>query len=79
MQREEYENKGRSAHARGEGSSGDGAVPQSPAARATVHVTRFDKAGRVVRVDLKKKVVIVNLGLGQWEIPMEEILPVKTA
>jgi DNA mismatch repair protein MutS2 len=44
---------------------------------ASVHVTRFDKTGRVVRVDGKRRIVIVSLGLGQWEIPMDEIHPPK--
>ena len=43
-----------------------------------VHVQRFDKTGSVVRVDLKKQFVIVSLGLGQWEIPFEEINPPTT-
>jgi DNA mismatch repair protein MutS2 len=42
----------------------------------SVNVQRFDKAGMVVRVDLKKQTVMVSVGLGQWEIPFEEIEPV---
>lgn len=40
-----------------------------------VKVARFDALGRVVRVDLRKQMVTVSIGLGQWEIPFEEILP----
>jgi len=40
-----------------------------------VLVQRFDKQGRVVRVDEKKGQVKVNVGLGEWEIPMDEIFP----
>ena len=40
-----------------------------------VRVSRFDKTGKVVRVDAKKQTVTVSVGLGQWEIPFEEIFP----
>jgi DNA mismatch repair protein MutS2 len=40
-----------------------------------VRVSRFDTTGKVVRVDLKKQTVTVSVGLGQWEIPFEEIFP----
>ena len=42
---------------------------------AMVRVSRFDKTGRVVKVDSKKQVVTVSVGLGQWEIPFDEIFP----
>lgn len=41
-----------------------------------VRVSRFDKTGKVIRVDVKKQTVTVSVGLGQWEIPFEEIFPV---
>jgi DNA mismatch repair protein MutS2 len=41
-----------------------------------VHVARFDKAGRVVRVNPQKLTVVVSVGLGQWEVPFDEVLPV---
>ena len=44
-------------------------------ANATVHVSRFDAKGKVVRVDVKKRTVLVSVGLGQWEIPFDEITP----
>jgi DNA mismatch repair protein MutS2 len=40
-----------------------------------VHVARFGKQGKVVRVDHKKGTVCVSVGLGQWEVPFEEIYP----
>ena len=40
-----------------------------------VRVSRFDTTGKVVRVDAKKQTVTVSVGLGQWEIPFEEIFP----
>lgn len=41
-----------------------------------VRVTRFDKTGRVVRVNTQKLTIVVSVGLGQWEVPFDEILPV---
>jgi DNA mismatch repair protein MutS2 len=40
-----------------------------------VRVARFDKEGRVVRVDLKRNIALVSVGLGQWEVPLEEVFP----
>jgi DNA mismatch repair protein MutS2 len=40
-----------------------------------VHIQRFGKVGRVVRVDHKKNIAVVSLGLGQWEVPLEEVFP----
>lgn len=40
-----------------------------------VRVSRFDKVGRVVRVNVGKQVVTVSVGLGQWEIPFDEVFP----
>ncbi len=42
-----------------------------------VHVARFDAVGKVVKVDAKKQVVSVSLGLGQWEVPFDEVTPVE--
>ncbi len=78
VQREEYEHKVAQLTREAQEAQEMEQFRQRLLPGAIVHVTRFDKAGRVVRVDAKKRVVIVNLGLGQWEIPMEEILPVKT-
>lgn len=44
----------------------------------TVRVSRFDAVGRVVRVDQRKRLVTVHIGLGQWEVPFEEVLPVSS-
>jgi DNA mismatch repair protein MutS2 len=43
-----------------------------------VRVTRFDKPGRIVRVDHKRNLALVSVGLGQWEVPLEEIFPLET-
>ncbi len=40
-----------------------------------VRVPRFDKTGRIVRVDHKRNVAVVSLGIGQWEVPLEEVFP----
>lgn len=41
----------------------------------TVRVQRFDKPGRVVRIDARKGIALVSVGLGQWEVPLEEVFP----
>jgi DNA mismatch repair protein MutS2 len=40
-----------------------------------VRVPRFDKQGRIVRVDHKRNMAVVSLGLGQWEVALEEVFP----
>jgi DNA mismatch repair protein MutS2 len=40
-----------------------------------VRVQRFDKPGRIVRVDHKRNLALVSVGLGQWEVPLEEVFP----
>jgi DNA mismatch repair protein MutS2 len=42
-----------------------------------VRVARFDQPGRVVRVDFKRNVAMVSVGLGQWEVPLEELFPLE--
>ncbi len=41
----------------------------------TVQVPRYDKPGRVVRLDHKRNIAVVSLGLGQWEVSLEEVFP----
>jgi DNA mismatch repair protein MutS2 len=41
-----------------------------------VKISRFDKPGKIVRVDHKKNVAAVSLGLGQWEVPLDEVFPI---
>ena len=36
---------------------------------------KFDKAGKVVRTDFKKNVVVVSVGIGQWEVTLDEVFP----
>jgi DNA mismatch repair protein MutS2 len=40
-----------------------------------VRVTRFDKTGKVVKVNPVKLTVTVSVGLGQWEVPFDEVFP----
>lgn len=40
-----------------------------------VHVPKYDKKGKIVRIDHKRNVAVVNLGLGQWEVSLEEVFP----
>ncbi len=40
-----------------------------------VHVPKFDKKGKVVRVDHKRNIIVVSLGLGQWEVPLADVFP----
>jgi hypothetical protein len=29
----------------------------------------------VVRVDFKRNLAVVSLGIGQWEVPLEDVFP----
>lgn len=40
-----------------------------------VMVSRFDRTGKVIRVDTKKQTVTVSVGIGNWEVPFEEVFP----
>jgi DNA mismatch repair protein MutS2 len=44
-------------------------------AGAVVTVQRFGSTGKVVKVDAKKQTVTVSVGIGQWEVPFDEIFP----
>jgi DNA mismatch repair protein MutS2 len=41
----------------------------------SVRVPRFDQPGRIVRIDFKRNIALVSVGLGQWEVPLEEVFP----
>lgn len=43
-----------------------------------VQVPKYDKQGRIVRIDVKKNIAVVNLGLGQWELMLEEVFPIAS-
>jgi DNA mismatch repair protein MutS2 len=40
-----------------------------------VEVPKFGKQGRVVRADFRRNVVIVSVGIGQWEVGLDEVFP----
>lgn len=42
-----------------------------------VRVERFDQPGRVVRIDRVKAIAVVSVGLGQWEVPLDEVFPLS--
>jgi DNA mismatch repair protein MutS2 len=44
-----------------------------------VRVLRFDKPGRIVRIDHRRNLAVVSLGLGQWEVPLDEVYPLPAA
>jgi DNA mismatch repair protein MutS2 len=44
-----------------------------------VQIQKFDKPGKIIRVDLKRHVAVVSVGLGQWEVSLEEIFPLGQA
>lgn len=39
----------------------------------SVRVERFGQAGKIVRIDHKRNVAVVSVGLGQWEVPLDEV------
>lgn len=43
-----------------------------------VRVPKYDRNGRIVRVDHKRHQVVVSLGLGQWELSLEEVFPLES-
>jgi DNA mismatch repair protein MutS2 len=42
-----------------------------------VDVPKFGKPGKVVRTDFRKNIVVVSLGIGQWEVTLDEVFPVR--
>jgi DNA mismatch repair protein MutS2 len=46
-------------------------------ANDSVRVSRFDKPGKVVRVDFKRNLAVISVGLGQWEVPLDEVFPLN--
>ncbi len=77
-QREEYRQKSETLEREAE----EAAALREARARLqpndAVQVPRFDKAGRIVRVDHKRNVAVVSVGLGQWEVPLDEVIPLRT-
>jgi DNA mismatch repair protein MutS2 len=46
-------------------------------ANDAVRVARFDQPGKIVRVDHKRNIAVVGVGLGQWEVPLDEVFPLS--
>jgi DNA mismatch repair protein MutS2 len=44
-----------------------------------VQVPRFDKPGKIVRVDHKRGIAVVSVGLGQWEVPLDDVFPIESS
>jgi len=42
-----------------------------------VDVPKFGKPGKVVRTDFRKNLVVVSVGIGQWEVTLDEVFPLR--
>lgn len=75
VQRQEYERKAAelAKEAREEAELREGRA--NLRANDVVRVARFDKTGKVVKVNPLKQTVTVSVGLGQWEVPLTEVYP----
>jgi DNA mismatch repair protein MutS2 len=76
-QREEYRQKAAQLQREAEEAAALRAARDRLQANDPVRVPRFDKPGRIVRVDHKRKVAVVSLGLGQWEVSLDEVFPLE--
>lgn len=76
-QKEEYERKASAVIRERQEAEKLNAQRERLKANDRVHVARFDAIGKVVKVDTKKQIISVNLGLGQWEVPFDEVTPVE--
>ncbi len=76
-QREEYRQKMASMTRQAEEAVALREARNKLQANDPVRVSRFDKPGRIVRVDHKRNVALVSIGLGQWEVPLDEVFPVE--
>jgi DNA mismatch repair protein MutS2 len=74
-EREEYERKRAAIDREAKQQAALNEMRASLRPNDVVRVERFGTTGKVVRTDPKKQTVTVSVGLGQWEIPFEEIYP----
>jgi len=44
--------------------------------RDKVKVPKFGGTGEIIRVDHKKNLAVVSLGIGKWEVALDDIFPV---
>jgi DNA mismatch repair protein MutS2 len=75
QQREEYRQKTAALEREAEETAALHEARARLQANDLVRLARFDKPGRIVRVDHKRGVALVSVGLGQWEVPLEEVFP----
>ena len=75
QQRAEYEQKVRQIEREQEEQTELNEMRTSLKPNTPVRVSRFDAVGKVVKVNAAKQTVTVSVGLGQWEIPFDEIFP----
>ena len=75
QQREAYQQKMQALEREAEEAAALSAARARLQANDPVRVARFDQPGRIVRVDAKRQTALVSVGLGQWEVPLEEIFP----
>jgi DNA mismatch repair protein MutS2 len=78
-QREEYRQKLQLAEREAEEAAALRAARAKLQPNDAVRVPRFDKPGRIVRVDHRRNMAVVSLGLGQWEVPLDEVYPLPPA
>jgi DNA mismatch repair protein MutS2 len=76
-QREELLEKARQIERAAEEEAALRAARRNLQANDPVRVPKFGEPGRIVRVDFKKNVALVRVGLGQWEVPLDEIYPLE--
>jgi DNA mismatch repair protein MutS2 len=76
-QREEYEQKTAQVQREAEEAAALREARTRLQPNDPVHVPRFDKPGRIVRVDHKRNIAVVSLGLGQWEVSLDEVFPLE--
>jgi DNA mismatch repair protein MutS2 len=76
-QREEYEKKVRQVAREAEEAAALREARGKMQPNDAVRVQRFDKPGRLVRVDYKRNIAVVSVGLGQWEVPLDEVFPLE--
>jgi DNA mismatch repair protein MutS2 len=76
-QREEYEKKVRQVERDAEEAAALREARGKMQPNDAVRVQRFDKPGRLVRVDYKRNIAMVSVGLGQWEVPLDEVFPLE--
>jgi DNA mismatch repair protein MutS2 len=76
-QREEYEKKVRQVEREAEEAAALREARGKLQPNDAVRVQRFDKPGRLVRVDYKRNLAVVSVGLGQWEVPLDEVFPLE--